>query len=442
MLQDMETIAAPARTGRPLVTTPRPPARDRFVDAVRALALLAVVFGHWLATLPRATADGGLAGADHLLAEWGPAGYLTWALQVVPLFVFVSAAVTPVPAPGRRRAWWLRRAVGLAVPAGAYLAAVTALLWTSPPVVRETFSTSVTVHLWFVLMLLAVQALLPLAARADARWGWRAPAVLLVAVVAVDGLRVLLAGGPWGVSASSSYPWIGAVNLLLVWLLPQQVGLRWRAGALDVTVARAALAVAGLVALLAGVALGYPVSLVGADLGGSSNVLPPTVMLAALASLHVGTLLLLEAPARRVLERPRVWRWVKVASAVGMPLYLWHKAAEPVVALGAHTMGVLGWFDRGLPGDAWFWTGRVVWLTMLAVVCAVLLRVASRVTPTCRAAGAGGVAVAGVVLALVGIGLALAAGLAGPVGLVAVGCVLAGAALGSAPTRTASPSTG
>ncbi|TXK64825.1 acyltransferase [Alkalisalibacterium limincola] len=67
-------------------------ARDPYLDALRAGALIIVVLGHWVATLPRFD-EGVLVAADHLLQEWPKAGFLTWLVQVVPLFVFVSAAV-------------------------------------------------------------------------------------------------------------------------------------------------------------------------------------------------------------------------------------------------------------------------------------------------------------------------------------------------------------
>ena len=78
--------------------------RDPYPDALRAGALVVVVFGHWMATLPRLV-DGRLVDTDHLLAAWDAAGMLTWLVQVVPLFVFVSAAV------GKTASWWRRTGV-------------------------------------------------------------------------------------------------------------------------------------------------------------------------------------------------------------------------------------------------------------------------------------------------------------------------------------------
>ena len=102
-------------------------ARDPYPDALRAVALLIVVLGHWVATLPRIE-NGMLVETGHILDAWPPAGYFTWIVQVVPLFIFVSAAVSSEGVWERYRAgdphshWWATRALGLARPTVTYLA--------------------------------------------------------------------------------------------------------------------------------------------------------------------------------------------------------------------------------------------------------------------------------------------------------------------------------
>ena len=113
-----------------------PAPRDRYPDALRAGALLVVVFGHWVATLPR-LADGRMVATEHLLTVWELAGVLTWFVQVVPLFVFVSAAVSADGAARRlserssQLAWWAGRALGLARPTVTYLAVLSVLVLVS-----------------------------------------------------------------------------------------------------------------------------------------------------------------------------------------------------------------------------------------------------------------------------------------------------------------------
>ncbi|MGP9834163.1 acyltransferase family protein [Marinobacter sp. NSM] len=127
------------------------------MDALRAGALLVVVFGHWIATLPRF--DGGLeTQTEHLLKIWEPSGFITWLVQVVPLFVFVSATVSADGvahrmAQGHRQMhWWAGRALALARPTVTYLAAITLIallsLYTGGRVLGP-FNQSLTIHLCF-----------------------------------------------------------------------------------------------------------------------------------------------------------------------------------------------------------------------------------------------------------------------------------------------------
>ena len=124
-------------------------------------------------------ADGQLVGTDHLLGIWEAAGFLTWLVQVVPLFVFVSAAVSAEGVArrlelGEQKTWWASRALGLARPTVTYLAVLVALATVSVLSggrLLGVFNQSLTVHLWFLLMLLTVQALLPWCLQLDRRFG-------------------------------------------------------------------------------------------------------------------------------------------------------------------------------------------------------------------------------------------------------------------------------
>ncbi len=364
-------------------TTPTPiPARtdterDRFIDAVRAGALLVVVFGHWLATLPRIV-DSTTVANDHLLHVWAPAAWLTWVLQVVPLFVLVSAAAVTPPATGERLSWWSSRAQRLARPTATYLGALT-LVWAVAQVrepvgvFTQLFSGSFTVHLWFVVMLLLVQAALPLAQQLDRRHGVAAIGLMVAVALAADASRYVLAGGGVadlgrvGEVVASAAPGLGWVNVVAVWLVPQQLGIAWRAGRLRGRRMGAALLLGGAAWAVGCVAVGYPVGMVGADpVTGASNVLPPTVALLGVVAIQAGLVLLLEHPVRSWLEHRTRWRVVQVLGALGMPLYLWHKLAELPAVWTANRLGVM--IDRGLPGDPGFWTGRLVWLALCAVM--------------------------------------------------------------------------
>ncbi len=369
-------------------------ARDRYPDALRAGALLVVVFGHWVATLPRVE-DGRMVATEHLLTVWDGAGALTWVLQVVPLFVFVSAAVSTDGVARRlergasQRVWWAGRALALARPTVTYLAvlAVMALIaLRTGGRLLGPLDQSLTVHLWFLVMLLAVQALLPLGVRADERFGLRAVGGLLVVAVVVDLLRGGVTPGELtelGTQVTSTGGGIGWINGLAVWLLPQQLGIAWRRGRFGGTGTGALLLLAGLAWLTTAVAVGYPVAMVGGALDGSSNVLPPTLALVGVMWVQVGVVLLFERPARRALRSRPVGRVVAILGALGMPLYLWHKLAELPAAWLGERLGAP--IDAGVPGEAGFWSGRLVWivLCLLAVtpVMAAVIAFETRRTP-------------------------------------------------------------
>ncbi|MEX0915231.1 MAG: acyltransferase family protein, partial [Wenzhouxiangellaceae bacterium] len=220
--------------------------RDQYLDALRAGALMVVVFGHWLATLPR-LADGRMVDTEHLLKLWEPAGLLTWVVQVVPLFVFVSAAASTEGTARRlhhghsQLHWWAGRALALARPTATYLAAIAAFalisIYTGGRLLGA-LNQSLTIHLWFLVMLLIIQALLPASVEADRKFGLGAVFTLVGIAFVVDLVRAGLPG-PAGVlalgqrvvdSAGTPLGAVGWINAFAVWLLPQQLGIAWKRG--------------------------------------------------------------------------------------------------------------------------------------------------------------------------------------------------------------------
>ena len=425
------------------MTAPRDTSRDIYPDALRALALTVVVLGHWIATLPRLD-EGRLVDTDHLLDIWPLAGLLTWLVQVVPLFVFVSAAVST---PGVERRWlaqerqfhwWGGRALALTRPTVTYLAALSAFalisLFTGGRLL-EPFNTSLTVHLWFLIMLLTVQALLPLSVAADRRFGLGAVFGLIGLAALVDLLR----GQPGSVTdllrlgdlVTDNAGGVGWLNALLVWLLPQQLGIAWQNKRFRGTAMGLAIVVLGALWLWATTASGYPIGMVGRDFEGNSNMLPPTLALIGVMWLQVGLVLLLEQPARALLNMRLAARIVTIMGALGMPLYLWHKLAELPAAWIGERLGVP--LDLGDPGEPNFWLGRLIWLglctlmvapVMAAVVSFELTR--KREVPTAqsrRLIVAGGLALMAGLIVSLGFG-AMPGALVGLVGVVAASGLL------------------
>ncbi|MBJ6979363.1 acyltransferase family protein [Luteimonas sp. MC1895] len=362
------------------------PDRDPYPDALRACALLVVVLGHWVATLPRLV-DGRLVETDHLLGIWDAAGVLTWLVQVVPLFVFVSAAVSAGSVErrlrdGRQAQWWAARALGLARPTVTYMAALVLLaalsLFTGGRLLA-VFNQSLTIHLWFLLMLLTVQALLPWCLRLDARFGLRA-VLGLVAVAAVLDVVRAQAWTPqalrWlGRGVADSAAGIAWINMLLVWLVPQQLGIAWKRGRFGGVRAGVGLLLLGAAWLALAMASGYPVAMVGVALAGN-NMLPPTLALVGVMWLQAGAVLAFEPLARRLLARRALGRLIAVLGALGMPLYLWHKLAELPAAWLGERLGLP--IDAGSPGEPGFWVGRLGWIGLCLLVVAPLVALVVR----------------------------------------------------------------
>ncbi|MCE8053261.1 acyltransferase family protein [Halomonas daqingensis] len=399
-------------------------ARDPYPDALRAVALLIVVLGHWVATLPRIE-NGMLVETGHILDAWPPAGYFTWIVQVVPLFIFVSAAVSSEGVWERYRAgdphshWWATRALGLARPTVTYLAVLSVFVGISfftRDGVLGPLNHSLTVHLWFLLILLGVQLVLPLSVWADRRFGLWSAAALIAAIAVVDLLRSRPAAlEEWlilGRLVTAEHDYFAWINTLFFWLLPQQLGIAWWNGRFSGRRTGAALMLFGLAWLLAAVALGYPPSMVNGDAGGDTNLLPPTLALLGVMWFQVGLVVLFEAPVRRFLQRQHLGRWMAMIGAFGLQLYLWHKLAElPAAWLGQR----LGWpIDAGMPGEPGFWIGRLEWIGLCAlmvvpVMIVVLLFERYRKQHVAPATGTYRIVSGGTVL-LLGLGVSLGLG--------------------------------
>jgi len=421
-----------------------PPGRDRYLDLLRALAIAVVVVGHWL--LAVVWVEGGELQAEPLLSAAPASRWLTWVVQVMPVFFLVGGAVNV-------RSWRAARSRGdgygawLRTRAARLLAPVVALLWAwvvaGPLLVAAGLDRAVVqfggrnalLPLWFLAVYLGVVACVPGLLALHERWGLRVPAGLALAAGVVDVAHHTL-----------GVPLVGWANFLLVWSAPTVLGFCWADGLLERRAVRVLLPVAGAVALVVLVAgLGYPVSMVGVDGAARSNNSPPSLALVALGWVQAGAVLAARAPVTRWLQRPRVWAGVVALNLVAMTVYLWHQTVMVVAVAGLHAFGV----GLSLPPltVAW-WATRPLWVTLLAVgllpLVALLSPVERRTPGTARVTGAAGVglavaAAAGALATLIFVGVAPAGTAAAlPAGLATV--VTAGAvAVGAVARRPAVP---
>lgn len=361
-------VFAPVPSGRAAAQTPTD--RDRLVDAARAVALVVVVAGHGLMAVV-AWPDG-IARVGNLLAAFPWTQSLTWALQVMPLFFFAGGAANAISwtrhrARGEGYATWLwARADRLLRPAWVYLvvmciiAAVVTMV--APSKAAEPLMLLTTQLLWFLGAYLLVTALAPWFVTTSRARGVGMAILLIVGCGLIDAARFL-----WGWPEA-----IGLVNFVLVWAVPACLGSLRSLGVLG-RCPRWSLAVAGVVGLVINGLLikfgPWPVSMVGMPGEPVSNMAPPTVVLAIHAAVLVCLLTLLDAPLRRLLQRPRVWRPITGINLVAMTLYLWHLPVLIAVTTIAHVIDVerpVALDASGFPvPDGWAYAGGSVLLWMV-----------------------------------------------------------------------------
>ncbi|MBS1694700.1 MAG: acyltransferase family protein [Actinobacteria bacterium] len=344
-------------------------ARDRALDFCRVVAVVLVVFGHWLAAA--LTYRNGTFGRENALLEMPWTQWLTWIFQVVPVFFVVAGYASAVSwsrwqstANTRRDTWFRHRLSRIAGATGVYVAVVliTVAVLGRLGVDRSALAFggwAVALHLWFLAVYLVVVALTPILVAAQRRWGLAVPAALGAGVVAVDALTIGL-----------GVPHIGWLNYVLAWAAVYQLGIAWQGGLLRGR-RPVALGVCAALLLILLVTLGpYPVSMIGVPGDAVQNTTPPSLALLAFAAAQAGLLLTAVPLLNRALRSPRWRRPLELANQNVMALYLWHMVPVVVVTIVGYPSGLLPQPPLG-SGD--WWLARLLWLSVLALVTAVEL---------------------------------------------------------------------
>ena len=355
-------------TGR--VARETPPGRNRVIDFWRAVAILTVVYGHWLAASIWLTPDDEIKLMNSL--EWIPyAAWVTWLVQVMPVFFFVGGYAN---AKGLERleageestaAWLTKRLRRLFTPVIPLLVVWTLLIVVTsrfvPAEVVHAGAMSATVPLWFVAVYLLVIALAPWTHPWWVRRRWVSIAILAVAALAIDALR-------FGLDEEL----IGWVNYVFVWGLVHQLGYWWAerdAGETPIRPNTGWLLFAGALSALVVVTwIGlYPVAMVGIPGSEVTNMTPPTFGIALLGFCQAGAILGLRPMVERLTRRLRAWHAVVAVSGVLMTVFLWHLGAMSLVA-AVGLFAADGAMFRIEPGTGAWWLTRPVWLLVLSIV--------------------------------------------------------------------------
>ncbi|MEO9462721.1 MAG: acyltransferase [Marinomonas sp.] len=358
-----------------------PPERNRWVDFLRALSILAVVIGHWLVAAPYIDGAGDIQGG-HLLGILPWSQWLTWGFQVMPIFFLVGGYSNGVSwgaqlrrvEDGERplglyRDWFASRVQRLINPVFPVLLlwAVLALILTQFGIERGTVKMATQLALvpvWFLAVYLLVTAITPLSLWAWRRFGFRSFFLLLAAAAFAD--RFFLIEG-------SSF--LHFANFLFVWVGIHQLGYAWLDGAFKDTKLRIVWFIASLASLIALTFILdlYPVAMIGVPGAEMTNSMPPTLALLLLGMAQTGLVLALEPWGRKWLDNINVWTATVLMNGMIMTVYLWHLTAFVLVMVAAWMAGGIGL--EMFPGTgSWWWT-RPVWfalyiLTLLPMIAA------------------------------------------------------------------------
>lgn len=354
-----------------------PATRNRVVDGWRIVALLFVVFGHWISASIWIQDDGTVVASNTL--EWiSGAGYLTWIFQVIPIFFIVGGYANAAALsrnPTDIRTWITLRARRLYTPVPplvlVWVVIIVTLRGSLDDTILHAGTLSATMPVWFIAVYLTITLLAPLTFRWWRHSGPWSVGLLAVAAIGIDVVRL----GP-GIEV------IGWLNFVVVWAFVHQLGYAWydrdRAGVVARPLTGIVLMVVGLAALWGVTSLGwYPTAMVTIPGQGMSNMTPPTFANGVLAIAHAGAIVATMSVARKLLARDRIWGAIVAVSGSMMTIYLWHLTALSLVGAAGIFL-----FDGRLlsfePGTATWWWLRPVFFLILALGTALLVGVFAR----------------------------------------------------------------
>ena len=354
-----------------------PDTRNRVADTWRVVALLVVVFGHWLSASVWVEPDGSITVLNSL--EWIPyAAWATWIVQVMPVFFFVGGYANAKALRSRstnRRTWLVTRFRRLFTPAVPVILAWTLLTLVLRPFIDADLVyagvLNATIPLWFLAVYLMLVAIAPLTRGLWERAGVWSVTVFAGAAVVVDiAYRVL------------DVPGVGWLNLVFVWGTVHQLGYWWESaeerGSLPRPVASLSMSAVALGFLVAVTVLEwYPTAMIVIPGAGPQNVTPPTSAIVLLAVTQIGVILATRGPVAGWSRRRRPWTFVVGVSGLIMSIYVWHLTALSLtIAAGIFAFdGVLFSVE---PGTARWWITRPLFFAVLVAVTGALVAVFGR----------------------------------------------------------------
>jgi len=355
-----QAAAAAART---------PETRNRYVDFLRAVSILAVISGHWLIAAPWVVGDE--VSLSNMLAHQSWTHGLTWLFQVMPVFFLVGGYSNGVSwnaavRDGRSYADWLngrlQRLLGPVMPllVAWVLLGVLGTVSGVDPALIKTGSQMALIPIWFLAVYTMAVALVPVTYAAWKQFGMTSFWVLALAAALDDTLFF-----------AADLRVVGWLNYGFIWLCVHQLGYAWRDGWFSNPRKALIWAAGGLLVLIGLVTVGpHPVSLVSVPNADVSNSLPPKLPMLLIGIVQSGLLLSLEAPLRRWLARAIPWTMTVLVNGMIMTIFLWHLTASTLVIGLALLVGNVGL--TATPGSGGWWALRPIWLGLYLAALGVL----------------------------------------------------------------------
>jgi hypothetical protein len=332
-------VVTPASASLADLAAATPTTRNRAIDAYRAMAMVAVAVGHWLAADARME-NGKIIGGN-ALDKVPQLHLLTWVFQVMPLFFCIGGYANAASLDAHRRAgrqdsvWVRARLLRLSTPsswlAGTWLGVLVLGSVLGVTDIARTALAVAAIPLWFLGNYVIDTALAPhtLTLYRRYRLGF------------VSALMALFAVGEAARFAGIHF--VPQINIVIGWLLFQVLGFAWKDGHRPTPRGLVRLGLASWTVASAMVAFGpWPLAMVSVPGARFANTWPPSLALLAYG-LGACSFAIAAAPSvdRFLTTHRRVWSTVIVANTMTMTSYLWHFTALAIAVFGFSQIGML-----------------------------------------------------------------------------------------------------
>jgi hypothetical protein len=361
----MTTALAPSPVSVADLAGATPSSRNRAIDAYRAIAMVAVAFGHWLAADARME-NGSIVGGN-ALDRVPQLHLLTWVFQVMPLFFCIGGYANAASLDAHRRAgrndsaWVRARLLRLSTPsswlAGTWLSVLVVASVLGVGNLARTALAVAAIPLWFLGNYVIDTALAPLTLTLYRRnrKGFISALMFVFAV----GEAARFAG----------VHFVPQINIVIGWLLFQVLGFAWKDGHLPTPRRLVRLGLGSWTLAGTMVAFGpWPLAMVSVPGARFANTWPPSLALLAYG-LGACSFAIAAAPSiDRFLCRNRTaWSTVIVANTMTMTSYLWHFTALAIAVFGLSQFDLL---PTAAVGSGSWWLQK---LPMMGIALIVLV---------------------------------------------------------------------